>query len=160
MTAASGERARHRHLSLLAVGTLALGAGCAEPCRAVPVRPLAIPCTSANSFSGELHFDSAATFDAFLRDVCELTDDEEMVGLLQQVDFAREAVFVSRGPLALGASRCLASREVGEVWVCDGGLKVAFLDVESNEPTCADDRWTVAVVLSRSDLRAALESAP
>lgn len=124
------------------------------------MRPLDIPCASANPVSGEHHFDSAATFDTFLRDVCELTDDEEVAGWLQQVDFAREAVVVSRGPFALSASRCLTSREVDGVWVCDGGLKVAFHDVETDGAACAEGRWTVAFALSRADLRAALESAP
>lgn len=160
MTAPRGEQVRHWPFHLLALGTLALGAGCPGPCRSLPVRSLDVPCVSTNPFSGELHFDNDATFDTFLRDVCELTDDEVVFGLLQQVDFSREAVFVSRGPLALNGSRCLTSRELDEVWICDGGLKVAYADTEATELACADDRWTVTFILSRADLRAALESVP
>ncbi|MFZ9888720.1 MAG: hypothetical protein ACO3JL_14565 [Myxococcota bacterium] len=105
---------------------------------------------------GELHFDSAGTYDTFLRHECDIADDVTVMTMLQEVDFAREAVMVSRGPLAMSQSRCLATRELDEVWVCDGGLKIAYTDEERTDGLCPEGRWIVAFALPRAELRAAL----
>jgi hypothetical protein len=72
------------------------------------------------------------------------------------VDFATEAVFVAvnlRGEVG----RCLVERELDGVQVCTEGLKLGFIDEATTDVTCGGV-WTVAFVLDRGDLRAALNT--
>lgn len=134
-------------------------ASCGAPCRDIEVRPLELQCSPTSSFTGELHFDSAATFDTFLRQQCLLGDDSPAAdAALQSVDFDTEGVFLAAGPHAL-RQRCLSARELGSVQVCSTGLKVYFHDEYRAEGgNCPGTRWTVAFALPREELRAALEA--
>lgn len=139
-------------------GALALSS-CVAPCRAIEVRPLELECDPSSLFTGELHFDSEATFDTFLRQEC-LVGDGEADRVLASVDFTTEAVFVARGNHRLDETRCLARRQLDEAQVCATGLKLYFADEDLVSDTCPGTRWTVAFVLAREDLRAALDAAP
>lgn len=130
--------------------------GCGDDCRAVEHRALAIDCEGG--FSGELHFDAAATFDTFLQQRCLLApSDAEVAGLLASVDFSDEAVVVASRPRTLADGRCIATRSLADVSVCGDGLRVDFVDAyETALDACPVSNWTVAFVLSRDDLRTAL----
>lgn len=142
---------------LLLLWLLGLSA-CGEPCRGIETRALDFECSPLSSFTGELHFDSAAPFDTFLRQQCLDGDDAEADRILASVDFTREAVFVARGSKRVTAERCLESRGLDEAQVCATGLKVTFRDRESGPDACSAGLWTVAFVLEREDMRAALDA--
>lgn len=146
--------------ALFVVAAIAGLSSCGPPCRTIETRPLALECAQTSGFFGELHFDSEATFDTFLRQQCLEGDDAAADRVLASVDFTREAVFVARGNHALDSTRCLESRELDEAQVCATGLKLYFDDVTREPELCPGTRWTVAFLLSREDLRAALDAAP
>lgn len=136
-------------------------AACGEPCRDVETRSLDFSCDVTRGFSGQLHFDSASTFETFLAQQClPRGDDERAHALVESVDFSREAVFVAVGPHSLDPERCLAARRLSGCQVCESGLKVLFED-RFRDPGagCPSTRWTVAFALKREDLRAALDAA-
>ncbi len=137
------------------VFTLVLVVAC-SPCRRIETTPVEIDCTANSDFVGELHFDTAGSYRSFLSDRC-LTDaaPAEIDALVAAVDFTQQAVFVARG-VRQGISRCIQTREAENVDVCDDGLRVVFLDEESRDETCGG-LWTVALVLPREELRAAIE---
>ncbi len=153
-------RSRRLSLGVVALCAGAFVASCGAPCRGVETRALALECAATSAFSGELHFDSEETFDTFLRQQClDAGDDALADQLLAGIDFRTEAVFVVRGRHAIDSSRCLASREVARAEVCSTGLKLYFEDELQPVETCPATRWTVALVLDREDLRAALDAA-
>ena len=129
--------------------------GCA-PCRRIETTPVEINCGEDVDFEGEIHLDTAASWRSFLTDRC-LRDgrEAEIDALVGGVDFTTSAVFVARG-LRQGQSRCIEVREAESVDVCDDGLRVVFRDEESGQVNCAG-HWTVAFVLPREELRAAIE---
>jgi hypothetical protein len=129
-------------------------AGCL-PCRAIEARPLALDCTAQSTFRGELHFTDAATFRSFLTDRCLGPDAVAAAdALVAGVDFGTDAVVVGRGPRA-GTGRCIEARAVESVSICDDGVRIAFVDTITSALPCTGD-WTVAVLVSRSELRSAL----
>ena len=142
---------------------LTMGAtSCGVQCRETEVRPLELSCDLTSGFVGEVHFDSAATFDTFLRQQCMLSaSDAEVQALLDAVDFRTEAVFVAVGPDAIDDTRCLASRDVDTVSVCSDGLKIGFTDTlrTLNGASCPGTDWTIAFVIDRDALRTALNAA-
>ena len=138
--------------SVFAVAATAVGC---SPCRSIETTPIAIDCSPAAAFSGELHFDTAESYRNFLNDRCLLeASDEAIDALVDDVDFSTEAVFVARGSRG-GVNRCLQERSAETVNVCEDGLRVVFADVESREE--CGGLWTVAFKLPRDELRAALE---
>jgi hypothetical protein len=147
--------------------TAVLGAlvatACGAPCRDIEVRTLALECSAASTFAGELHFDSAAPFDTFLREECLVGEappagDVAIDVVVQSVDFSTRGVFLAAGPRAL-RGRCLQARELDTAQVCGNGLKLYFLDEYRAEGgNCPNTRWTVAFSLPREELRAALEA--
>lgn len=146
--------------ALLVALVAAFSSSCGTPCRTIETRPLELTCAQTSNFAGELHFDSEETFDTFLRQQC-LADDEDALAdqLIASVDFSSEAVFVARGRHAIDSTRCLESRELDEAQVCETGLKLYFADKTREVETCPGTRWTVAFILAREDLRAALDAA-
>lgn len=130
-------------------------------CRPISTTELDLECeNNAQPFTGELHFDSEATYDTFLSHQCI---PNASAGAIDQqkdlIDFSQDAVFVAVGPSAIDADRCVEERELDSVSVCDSGLKVYFKDTYTDsEFGCPDIRWTVAFSLSRDDLRTALEN--
>jgi hypothetical protein len=136
-----------------------LAGSCGAPCRDIQARPLEFECSDDPlGFLGELHFDSASSFETFLRQQC-LDDPGDADAILEQVDFGSEGVFVATGRDNLDAQRCLRSRELESAQVCTTGLKLYFRDeLQSPELVCAETRWTVAFALPREDLRAAIEA--
>lgn len=149
-----------RVLLLVLVALALVPAACGTPCRGIETRELAFECAATTGFTGELHFDSEATFDTFLRQQCFAAgDDGDADAILEDIDFTTEAVFVATGPDRLDESRCLVSRELDEAQVCATGLKVYFRDELRRDGTdCPGTRWTVAFVMPREDLRAAIEA--
>lgn len=145
--------------SLAIAASLALLSSCGAPCRGIDTRPLELECAATSTFTGELHVDSEATFDTFLRQDCLAGNDAEADRVLASVDFRTEAVFVARGSHRVTNERCLESRDLDEAQVCTTGLKLYFLDEERSPEGCPSTQWTVALVLSRDDMRAALEAA-
>jgi len=144
-----------RVFAVLSLLSATLAVGCFD-CRPIETRALALECSGAATFRGELHLDSPDTFRSFLSDRC-LTDATatEIDAVVASVDFTTEAVFVARG--ARGSiARCLESRAAESVDVCGDGLKVVFEDEESGDDVCPGD-WTVAFALQRADLRAAID---
>lgn len=149
-----------RFLLALCVASVS-AAGCGPPCRDIQTRPLDFACEATRGFSGELHFDSEATFETFLAQQCLSRSSDELAReIAASVDFTREAVFVAVGPLSLDQERCLESRELASCQVCEGGLKVLFQDATRDiGAVCPSTVWTVAFALKREDLRAALDAA-
>lgn len=150
--------------SPLAAALLALiamvASSCSSPCRSIETRSLDFECEQASNFTGELHFDSEGSFDTFLRQQCLSDDDDALADqILAGIDFTTEAVFVARGRHAIDPTRCLQTRELADAQVCSTGLKLYFDDVIRQAEPCPGTRWTVAFVLSREDLRAALDAA-
>ena len=139
------------------VVVVGVGAAGCDDCRSVEPRILALECEVAESFRGELHLDSAATWRSFLSDRCLPTSDVAAIdGFVGQVDFAVDAVIVARGP-RLSTTRCLVSREVESLDTCTDGLRIVFDDEELGPEACTTTPdWTVAVVVPRGELRAAL----
>ena len=144
-------------LAALAAGVV----GCGPQCRDIDTQPVNIVCESPPRFTGEAHFDSAATFETFLSQQCLYTaGDTAVQSVIDDIDFTTSAVFVAVGPAALDNSRCLETRELDKAQVCTDGLKVYFQDVFQRADTgCPGPRWTVAFTLLREDLRAALDAA-
>lgn len=140
---------------------LAVASGCGAPCRDIEARPLELTCDATQGFSGELHFDSQATFDTFLRQQCLPPGaDDIAAGVLASVNFDAEAVFVAVRPHDLGPGRCLRARALDSAQVCATGLRLLFNDeVRTPGEVCPATRWTVAFALPRAELRAALEAA-
>ncbi|MBM4281869.1 MAG: hypothetical protein FJ137_14310 [Deltaproteobacteria bacterium] len=138
------------------VGALGPATGCLS-CRTVVAKPLAVECAASSTYRGELHFSDADAFRSFLTDRCLLPVDaaDEVVAA---VDFGVDGVFVARGP-RFAPGRCVEARAVDEVYVCVGGLRVAFADDVTSTTPCLGD-WTVAVALPRAELRAALADEP
>ena len=137
--------------SVVAVASIAC-----TPCHTVETTPLAVECEQGANFTGELHFDSAATFRSFLSDRCLPTSGSEAVDdVVNSVDFTTEAVVVARGARA-GTGRCIEERGTESVDVCEDGLRVVFDDVESGDVNSCGGQWTVAFSLPRSELRTAL----
>jgi len=152
----------------LAVAALPVGfalalssmSGCGPYCRDIVTTELPVECESPPRFTGEIHFDSLATFDTFLRQQClPSASDDAIVAIENQVDFTTHAVFVAVGPAAIDNTRCVTRRDLDRAQVCSDGLKVVFDDdYASAEQGCTGSRWTVAFSLTREDLRAALEA--
>lgn len=142
--------------SVVVVVTASAGLGACSPCRRIETTRLELDCAANVDFSGEIHLDTAGSYRSFLSDRC-LTeaDDAAIDALVDDVDFTTQAVFVARGARQ-GFSRCIEDRQADTVDVCDDGLRIVFRDDESGDPTCAGD-WTVAFVLSREELRAAIK---
>ncbi|MCP4499387.1 MAG: hypothetical protein GY822_05400 [Deltaproteobacteria bacterium] len=135
-----------------------LFASCVDLCRPISTRTLALEC-GTDVLEGEIHFDAAAPFETFLAQQCmPSASADEVRDLVESVNFAEEAVWLSVRRNAIDDTRCLRSRELNEAQVCESGLKVTFYD----EPEVGDElclgRWTVAFVLDRGDLRAALDA--
>ncbi|MDP2339442.1 MAG: hypothetical protein Q8O67_00680 [Deltaproteobacteria bacterium] len=127
------------------------------PCRRVETTPIEIDCDANADFVGELHLDTAASYRSFLNDRCLPEGREaEIDALVDAVDFTVDAVFVARN-LRQGASRCIEERAADSVDVCDDGLRVVFRDEESGDATGCAGHWTVAFVLPRGELRAAID---
>jgi hypothetical protein len=143
-----------------AVMVAAMAASCGLPCRSVSTRALELECEPLSPFRGEIHFDSAATFETFLLQDClaEEGAEAQAAALIGQVDFTTEAVFVASGAASLDqGARCILERSVGDAEVCDDGLKVSFDDIETDGVAgCPSSKWTVAFALPRDELRAAL----
>ncbi len=138
------------------VAATAVG-GCVD-CRPVTTRDLGLECSAGSTFRGELHFDSAETWRSFLTDRCLFDASTEQVdAAVAAVDFSREAAFVARGPRA-GVARCLEGRAVETVDACGDGLRILFDDTQTGNVVCPGD-WTIALALSRADLRSALDDA-
>ncbi len=143
-------------LVVIAVSAAVVFGGCFD-CRPVTTRDLALACSAASTFRGELHFDSAETWRSFLTDRCLFGDDAAGIeDAVAAVDFSREAVFIARGARA-GVARCLEARGVESVDACGDGLRVLFVDDESGDANCPGD-WMVSFALSRADLRSALDA--
>ena len=144
-------------LALAAVVVVgALAPSCGPACREIETRALSVSCDANAQFRGELHLDSRALYDTFLRDQCTpQAPNAEIEDAVSAVDFDSEAVFVASRPRDDNGVRCIASREVERVEVCEDGLRVTFLDDITDEPACPG-RWTVAFALSRTDLRSAI----
>ena len=144
---------------LLAVVLPMLGAssGCGPACRDTTIQPIDLVCEESSDFSGELHVDSAATFDTFVTQQCAPgLDAEAAAAIVESVDFSQSGVFVAKGPNGSSDARCIVEREVERAQVCEDGLKVYFRDRTTNDdPTCTGS-WTVAFTLPREDLRAVL----
>ena len=84
---------------------------CGTPCREIATRSLDFECAAVASFTGELHFDSRATFDTFLRQQCLPNAERAQADdIMDGVDFTTEAVFVAAGPHRLDDQRCLVSQ--------------------------------------------------
>jgi len=135
--------------------------GCGPYCRDIQTRELDFNCEDgANRFTGELHFDRAATFETFLSQQCVPSfPATEIAALVDGIDWGTEAVFVAVGPPNVDGTRCVETREIERAQVCTDGLKVYFDDTYGNSDFgCAGPRWTVAFALSSDDLRAALEA--
>ena len=150
-------------LSLLLLGliaTVALGPSCAGNCRVVDVRPLDLTCGEV-ALEGEIHFDSAAAFETFLTDQCiPEADDVEVASIVDGVDFSRDAVWVGVRRNAIDESRCIENRQLEATEVCDNGLRVSFVDVLRDDAgDVCTGRWTVAFVIPRDELLAALDAA-
>lgn len=143
------------------VVALAPAVSCGGGCRVIETRPLDYTCVGEPPrFTGELHFEREATFETFLRQQCLFSPlDSEVQVITGDVDWSREATFVAVGPADID-DRCITQREVDVVEVCDDGLQVSFADeVAAASDSCDAPRWTVSFVLSREDLRAALDAA-
>ena len=145
-----------RIVAVLAVPVLAVLAACGTPCRAVQVKPLPLTC-AGSAPSGEIHFDDAATFQTFLDGQC-LPDSDVSArrAVVNGVDFTKNAVFVAVGQRAQTA-RCISDRQEDGVEVCDDGLRVGFADRITDTTPCGGS-WTVAFIIDRADLRAALDT--
>lgn len=139
-------------------GLSSLVLACDTPCREFVARPLDLTCGAAGGFTGEAHFDSVAVFDTFLSQQClDDPDASTIAGLMASVDFDTEAVFVAVGPRALGSTRCLLDRRADTAAVCTDGLRIVFDDeLAPAGAVCPASRWTVALVVPRAELRAAL----
>jgi len=148
-----------RVLLCVLLGAL-LAASCGTPCRGIETRALDFECSASATFTGELHFDSRATFDTFLRQQClSIAQQDTVDALLDEVDFDTEAVFVAAGPHRLDDQRCLVTRELDGAQVCTTGLKIYFADqMQRADAQCPGTRWTVAFALPREELRAAVEA--
>jgi hypothetical protein len=144
--------------ALVGLVVLALGTSACRPCRSVEFRALPLTCAPTTP-AQELHFDREAPFRTFLTDVCGPgAQPEQIDAIVEQVDFGTEAVFVAIGA-RLAGQRCVRERAAEEVSACDNGLRVVFADSVDSDPQVCGGIWTVAVVLHRDDLRAALVSA-
>ena len=141
--------------------SLAMNVACAPPCQSISYRTIDLRCDPLVGFSGELHLDSRASFDTFLRTQCLLPDDEMRIeNALEAVDFSREAIFVVVRPMNAANGNCLLERDVEEVEICDDGLNVIFTDDYYADPgACPNGNWTIAFALSRDDMRTALRVA-
>jgi len=145
---------------LFSVATCALASACGDACRTAEVRELSLSC-GRQALEGEIHFDSAAAFETFLTDQCMPdADAADIAAIVDDVDFATDAVWVGVRRNAIDESRCIATRELDVAQVCSSGLKVSFVDVLENDTSdgCTG-RWTVAFVIARDDLLAALDGA-
>jgi len=144
-------------LVVTALAAAAVLGGCFD-CRPVTTRDLALECSAASTFRGELHFDSADTWRSFLTDRCLFDATPEQIdAAVGAVDFSREAVFIARGARG-GAARCLEARGVETVDACGDGLRIVFADDESGDALNCPGDWTVTFALSRADLRSALDA--
>lgn len=145
----------HRVAVVFVASLLTLVVGC-EPCRRIERRVLDLDCSDASSFRDELHFDNEATYRSFLSDRCLPAGDPiDVEARVAEVDFSVDAVVVARGPRVNG-TRCITARAVESVDVCTSGLRLIFEDVEGGVDGCPAGDWTVAVVVGRDDLRAAI----
>lgn len=131
-----------------------LGLSACSPCRAIETRVLPLECPTGAPFDGERHFDRAETFTTFLGQECGIATDAA-AAFVSEVDFNIDAVVVARGE-RFANNRCLEERTAESVEVCEAGLRITFADIESASATCEGLQWTVAVVVGRADLRAAL----
>jgi hypothetical protein len=135
---------------------VAASSGCGGNCRTIDHRALALQCERNSSFRGEIHLDSEAVYDSFLRDQCiPEAGDTDIADAVKKVDFDVDAVFVA-GDTRQQQERCIEEREVETAEVCDDGLRVTFRDRVTDKTPCPDV-WTIAFKLSRADLRAAIE---
>ena len=143
--------------AVVVVASSALLVSCGPACRDVAIEELDVECDENSEFSGELHFDSAATFDTFVRQQC-LPDatDAEVQDIVDSVDFGARGVFVAKGPNGLAPDRCVVEREAERAQVCEDGLKVYFRDRTTNDDPDCTGSWTTAFTLAREDLRAVL----
>lgn len=137
------------------VGGVTNVASCGPACRPIEFSLIDLECENNAQFRGELHLDSRAVYDTFLRDQCIASATEGQIEALRDdVDFARDAVFVASRARD-EQLRCIVERAVEDVEVCDTGLRVTFVDKTSTDPVCPG-RWTTAFSLSRDDLRTAI----
>lgn len=135
-------------------------ASCGPACRDIDTWEMSLECTDGRRFTGELHFDSAETFDTFLTQQCISTaPSDDVARVADDVVWDKRAVFVAVGPAAIDSRRCVTSRKLDRAQVCDDGLKVFFLDEYIvADDGCNEPRWTVAFQLRREDMRAALDA--
>ena len=151
----------HRCVQTLVLGAIAWICSCSTPCESISHRAIELRCDPVVGFSGEIHIDSRATFETFLRAQCLLPDDEVRIELaLNAVDFSQEVVFIAVRPMSAGNGTCLLQRGLGDVEICDDGLNVIFADDDYADPSaCPNGNWTIAFALSRDDMRKALRVA-
>ena len=126
-----------RALVFAIVASLAGALGCGSNCRVIDHRAVALQCDRNSSFRGEIHLDSDAVYESFLRDQCipEASDDD-VSDAQKKVDFDVDAVFVA-GDTRQQQERCIEEREVEPAEVCSDGLRVTFRDAVDNTPTVA-----------------------
>jgi hypothetical protein len=139
------------------VAVAAAIAGCGGECRVVETRKVDLTCEANSQFKGEIHLDSAAVYDSFIADQClPSADDDDVQKRVEKVNFNVDAVFVA-GNTKKQNERCIESRDVDRVEVCDDGLRLTFKDTITDATPCPGV-WTTAVKLTRGDLRAAIGS--
>lgn len=143
------------HVSLVLLWAVLMG--CYEaPCRVIEHRSLEVTCEAEKSFSAT-HLDSAALFEAFLRNDCEAL--EEISGLVTQVDFSKEVVFCGSGPLNDPDVGCLRQRKVKGVETCIDGVQFLYEDAFQPQETtlCSNQLWSFCEVLDRNEVRKSLD---
>ena len=134
---------------------------CGDDCRTITVKDAGLTCSTTSTFTGEIHFDDAATYQSFLLTDClPDVDDDTRQKLVDAIDFTKDAVFVAVGlKQDPGGARCIQDRKDAAVEVCGEGLRVDFNDQISDANPCPG-KWTVAFALPRAELRAALLASP
>jgi hypothetical protein len=136
---------------------VATASSCGPACRDVAIEPLDLECEENGEFSGELHFDSAASFDTFVAQQClPSASTDEVEAVVDSVDFGARGVFVAKGPNSASTERCIVERDAERAQVCEDGLKVYFRDRTTNDDPDCTGTWTTAFTLAREDLRAVL----
>jgi hypothetical protein len=142
--------------ALVLMTALALpGLSCGPACREIDIEILNLACDDNAQFRGEIHLDSRAQYETFLRDQCTPSaTDTEVENRIDDVSFETHAVFAASRARD-EQLRCIEDREVERVEVCDSGLRVTFRDDTTDNDRCPG-RWTTAFSLLRDDLRTAL----
>ena len=134
------------------LGWLAGIAGCENACRVTDSVALDPQCLTNEPFE-TLHFDSSSTFESFLINQCK-TPDSAIATVIAQVDFQREVVICTSGPLADPEVGCLRDREVAEVAVCTDGVQLIFEDLpKENADFCTTAMWSLCERMERDEVR-------